>query len=298
MTKLTVTSSSVVLVTLLAAGACGGAPPTEPAPAEEATESSALHPTRLYIFDCGHISFADLTPFSLELDEVATPELSVPCFLIEHERGTLMWDLGFSDELYPEGETFTEGPLAGAVITVANTLGGQLADIGYQPTDIDYFSMSHMHLDHSGNASLFRDSTWLARTAEVEYAFGMPEGIGWVPEVYEALRETDPVVIDGDHDVFGDATVVIKSAPGHTPGHQVLFIDLAETGPVVLSGDLYHFPESRELRRVPLFNFDEELSLASMDAVEAFLEQSAAQLWIEHDFAHNATLRKAPEFYQ
>ena len=101
-----------------------------------------------------------------------------------------------------------------------------------------------------------------------------------MPELYQALRDSNTVLIEGDHDVFGDGTVIMKSAPGHTPGHQVLFIDLAETGPIVLSGDLYHFPESRELRRVPLFNFDEAQTLASMDAVEGFLQESGAELWI------------------
>ena len=49
---------------------------------------------------------------------------------------------------------------------------------------------------------------------------------------------------------------------------------------------------------MPLFNYDEAQTLASMDAVEAFLEESGADLWIEHDFIHNATLKKSPEYYQ
>ena len=171
-------------------------------------------------------------------------------------------------------------------------MGGRRA-----PGDIDYIAMSHMHFDHAGNTNLFLDATWLAREAERDYAFGEPEGLGWDPEFYEGLRNVEPVLIEGHHDVFGDGTVVLRSAPGHTPGHQVLFIDLVETGPVVLS-DLYHFPESRELRRVPLFNFDEAQTLAAMDAVEAFLQESGADLWIEHDSIHNATLKKSPEYYQ
>ncbi len=92
--------------------------------------------------------------------------------------------------------------------------------------------------------------------------------------------------------------MVIKSAPGHTPGHQVLFLDLEATGPIVLSGDLYHFPESRTLRRVPRFNFDREQTRVSMDRIEAFLEEKGAELWIEHDFAFAERLRKSPEFYE
>jgi hypothetical protein len=32
-------------------------------------------------------------------------------------------------------------------------------------------------------------------------------------------------------------------------------------------------------------------------AIEAFLKQTGAQLWIQHDFAGNAKLKKSPAFY-
>ena len=132
----------------------------------------------------------------------------------------------------------------------------------------------------------------------MNHAFEEPTPLGYELELYEGLRNVEPVLIEGNHDVFGDGTVVIRSAPGHTPGHQVLFVDLVETGPVVLSGDLYYSPESRELRQVPPANYDAAQTLASMDAVETFLQQSGADLWIEHDFIHDATLKKSPEYYQ
>jgi glyoxylase-like metal-dependent hydrolase (beta-lactamase superfamily II) len=103
---------------------------------------------------------------------------------------------------------------------------------------------------------------------------------------------------EDEHDVFGDGTVVIKSAPGHTPGHQVLYLKLAKTGGVMLSGDLYHYPEERVLDRVPTFEFDPERTRASRVAIDAFLKKAGAQLWIQHDFNGNARLRKSPEFYE
>ncbi len=59
------------------------------------------------------------------------------------------------------------------------------------------------------------------------------------------------VGIDGDYDVFGDGSVLILKAPGHTPGHQSLEIKLQKNGTVLLSGDLYHLRDSRKLRFVP-----------------------------------------------
>lgn len=287
---------SVVTIVFMA---CGGSPPAaEQDSASETPAPSESRQTRLYVLDCGWISLENPEPlalFSLSADEVSAMEAAVPCYLVEHEQGTLMWDLGLPESLGPEGES--DG---GLTLRVATPLTSQLDELGYAPGDIDYIAMSHMHFDHAGNANLFSQATWLAREAEREHAFSdAVEGVfGWNPSVYESLRDVDPVYIEGHHDVFGDGTVVMRSAPGHTPGHQVLFLDLATTGPIVLSGDLYHFPQSRDLRRVPTFNHDEAETLASMDAVEAFLEETGAELWIEHDAIQNATLRKAPDYYE
>jgi len=71
--------------------------------------------------------------------------------------------------------------------------------------------------------------------------------------------------------------------PGHTLGHQVLFVDLVETGPVLLSGDLYHIKENREHRRMPIFNINVKQTLESMDAFEAFVKEKNAKVFIQHE---------------
>ena len=284
-------------VLLLVAGtlACSGGPPADEqtvTPAASADQASAA--LRLYVFDCGSLRIADPGRFSLTMDEVSTLELSVPCYLIEHPDGTLLWDAGLSDSL-AEGSPHTQAN--GTVTTVTATLRAQLEELGYQPADITYLALSHLHYDHAGNANDFAAATWLVQRPEHEAAFGDAQGF-FDRALYGELEISETMLLDGDHDVFGDGTVVIKSAPGHTPGHQVLFVDLAETGPLVLSGDLYHFPENRTLKRVPTFNFDEAQTLASMDAVEDFLFESGATLWIEHDFVANALLDKSPAYYE
>ena len=98
--------------------------------------------------------------------------------------------------------------------------------------------------------------------------------------------------------MFGDGTVVIKWAPGHTPGHQILYLKLSKTGPVVLSGDLYHYAQERTLDRVPTFEFNPEQTRTTRVAIEAFLKKMGAQLWIQHDFTANAKLKKAPDYYE
>jgi glyoxylase-like metal-dependent hydrolase (beta-lactamase superfamily II) len=100
--------------------------------------------------------------------------------------------------------------------------------------------------------------------------------------------------------VFGDGSVVILSTPGHTPGHQSLLVNLKETGPVILSGDLYHYPSERTLKDFTPFGYmgNPAQEKASKAKVEAILKEKRAQLWIQHDIIHDATLRKSPAWYE
>lgn len=288
--------SSLVVVALAAGMACSGGDDVAPGEvgAVDQTASVERAPVRLYIFDCGTLVVADAGRFSLMPDETSTLELSVPCYLVEHPDGRLLWDAGLSDEL-AAGSPHTQEN--GTVTTVTRTLAAQFEELGLTPADVDYLALSHMHYDHAGNANMFAGSEWLVQRPEHEAAFGDAQGL-FDRSLYSELETAETRILDGDHDVFGDGSVVIKSAPGHTPGHQVLLVNLADPGPVVLSGDLYHFPENRQLKRVPTFNFDEAQTLESMDLIEDFMSGIGARMWIEHDSAANALLRKSPEFYE
>ncbi len=175
----------------------------------------------------------------------------------------------------------------------------QLAEAGYTPSDITYLALSHYHFDHTANANAFAASTWLVREVERDAMFAeKPPGLT-LPSTYSALRKSKTIILKAnEHDVFGDGTAIIKLAPGHTPGHQVLYLKLAKTGGVMLSGDLYHYPEERVLDRVPTFEFNAEQTRASRVAVDAFLKKKGAQLWIQHDSTGGAKLKKSPNFYE
>ena len=251
---------------------------------------------RLYIFDCGVIHTANGDAYSLKKEEMASTEMSIPCILVAHPKGTLMWDNGYiPDRAFPPGG----GPAASGVVTQEKPLLPQMAAIGYAPGDITYLSMSHYHGDHVANASLFASATWLVRKVERDRMFSDTPIPRSDPANYSALKASKTILLDKEEwDVFGDGTVVIKSTPGHTPGHNVLFLKLKKTGPVVLSGDLYHYPEERTLHRLPVADFNKDQTAASRAELEIFLKKTGAQLWIEHDIVANAKLKKAPAFYE
>ncbi len=261
---------------------------------------SATHPKppkslRLYIFDCGTIHTTNGDSYSLKKEEMGSTEMSIPCFLIVHPKGALMWDNGdIADSAFPPGG----GPAKVGVVTQDKPLLPQLAAVGYTPADIRYLAMSHYHGDHVANANYFAGSTWLVRKVERDRMFSDTPIPRSEPANYSKLKDSKTIYIDKDeYDVFGDGEVIIKSTPGHTPGHQSLFLKLAKTGPVVLSGDLYHYPEERTLNRLPVSEFNKDQTAASRAEMEAFLKKTGAQLWIQHDITGYAKLKKAPAFY-
>jgi N-acyl homoserine lactone hydrolase len=277
---------------MLLLGACLAA--TRSQAAEE--HAKAPKSLRLYIFDCGTIHTTNVDAYSLKKEEVGSTEMAIPCILVAHPKGTLMWDNGdIPDRAFPPGG----GPASAGVVTQDKPLLPQLAAVGYAPADITYLAMSHYHGDHVANANAFAGCTWLVRKVERDRMFSGEPIPRSDPANYSMLKNSKTVIIDKDeYDVFGDGTVIIKSAPGHTPGHQVLFLKLDKTGPVVLSGDLYHYPEERTLNRLPVAEFNKEQTAASRAELEEFLKKTGAQLWIQHDFLGNTKLKKAPAYYE
>jgi len=256
--------------------------------------SQAPAPLKLYIFDCGTLKSGNPAP--LVERGVTTTDMSVTAYLIVHPRGTLLWDSGvIPDELIQPGGT-TE-----ARATVQKTLRSQLAEIGYKPSDITYLALSHNHYDHSANGNNFAGSTWLVQKTEREAMFPAtppPTPNNAAPR-FAALKNSKTVLLDGDHDVFGDGSVVIVATPGHTPGHQSLLVNLPKTGPVLLSSDLYHYPAERTLKDFTPFAAlgNPEKEIASKAKVEALLKQKKATLWIQHDILAYAQLKKSPAYY-
>jgi N-acyl homoserine lactone hydrolase len=257
---------------------------------------------RLYVFDCGTLE-GDPARFNFKRHEMATSDMSVACYLVVHPNGTLMWDAGAVPDMQVKSENQrTRHHIllrnAERYVTLAKSLKRQLADAGYAPANIGYLALSHYHWDHTANANEFASATWLVRQIERDTMFSDTPPDNVTPATFNALKNSKTVIIEtDDYDVFGDGSVVIKWAPGHTPGHQTLFVKLARTGPVLLSGDLYHYPEERTLDRVPVFEVDAGQTRRTRTAIDAFLKKSHARLWIQHDAAANAALKKGPAFY-
>ena len=277
-------------------GAADAAAPA--AAAASASTAPKVSSARLYILDCGTIAPMDSKLFSLNPGEFKGDVSFVsPCYLVVHPKGTLVWDVGqVPDAAIPDDGTEVTQQ---GILKAKHKLAPQLRALGYDIKDITYMAMSHYHADHTANANMFAGSTWIVQQAEYDMMFADKQVGIRMPESYKDLKSAKRITLKNeDHDVFGDGTVVIKTAPGHTPGHQMLFLRLKKFGPLLLAGDLYHLPEERTLDRVPTFDFDAAMTRKTRRSVDAFVEKNHAVMWIQHDPATYAPLKKAPEFYE
>lgn len=259
-------------------------------PVAQPSTVAAAPAVKLYAIDCGRVQATDFGSMADDGSMKGVGGEGVnPCYLIRHPKGDLLWDTGFSESIadMPGGLQPQGAPMR---FQVPKKLTVQLGELGLAPADIDFLSFSHMHFDHAGNANLFASAKWIVDAEELAAAFSETAHRRGEVTHYSALEHVKPVVIEGDaaHDVFGDGTVTIHQAPGHTPGHAVLLLKTAKSGAFLLAGDLWPLRESRERKLVPIYNSDREQTLESMRRVEALAKESNARVIRQHvpeDFA-------------
>jgi len=251
---------------------------------QQQAPAPAAPDVRLYAMDCGRAAFTNVDMFADDGSFAGQSRTLVdPCYLIRHPSGDLIWDTGF-----PDAVAGMEGGLQiqemDAHVTMERTLVEQLAQLELTPADVEFVSFSHAHGDHTGNGNLFASSTWIVDPDERTYLF-RPEARADAQSfaAYSQLENAETQLIEAEsYDVFGDGSVVIYQAPGHTPGHAVLLLRLPNAGTVLLTGDMYHLAESRERRTVPRFNVDRAQTLASMDLVERLATENNALVIRQH----------------
>lgn len=270
----------------LVSGTAAAAPPPLPLAPKVTTP-------RLYALDCGTILDTVPEAYQMARRQVSSTTMTVLCFLIVHPKGTLLWDTGVADRYFgPEPVAVGD---RGIRFSKTNTLVGQLAQLGYAPGMITYLSHSHHHLDHTGNSNTFAaTATWLVSKAERDAMFDtVPPPSGH--EDNARLRSARTILVGDNYDVFGDGSVVIVPAPGHTPGHSVLQVSLAKSGPVILAGDLWHYPEEMVFGLMPKAEETRGTPEARAKIV-ALAKALKAPIWPSHDREVFRNLPKAPAY--
>jgi len=262
------------------------APPVEEAPAEVAEAA----PLTVNVLDCGKIAISDLDAFSTSGDyKGVADEFTDTCYLVNHPNGRLLWDLGLPTQLVGQ-PPFTQQIFT---VSVEKSITDQLTALGLTPADVNYVSISHSHFDHIGQIDQVPGATWLVNQKEYDAMFPPDGSAPADPSLAANFALFAPMqrqIIGAEHDVFGDGSVVIFETPGHTPGHASLQLKMPESGPILLTGDLYHRTESRALGRIPRFNTSEADTTASIAAFEKRATDLGAKVIIQHEPADIAPL--------
>lgn len=100
-------------------------------------------------------------------------------------------------------------------------------------------------------------------------------------------------MIDGEHDVFGDGSVVCIPTFGHTPGHQSLRVRLA-SGDVILAADACYFRRSLEALHLPKTGHDHVAMHDSLALLKAMAKRGT-RIFYGHDPEFWQALPHAPE---
>lgn len=252
------------------------------APAMAQTPASV----QMWRLDCGEIN-VDLGAFSDTFRYVGERRtLTDSCYLIRNGNRYLLWDTGLPGAL-AGGSAEQDGMR----LSLRERVRDQLVRIGVQPGQVTFVGISHYHDDHIGQAADFPGATLLIGGADWEAIRGRPTSAAQFQPWIEGGSRAQP--LRGDHDVFGDGSVVMLNMPGHTPGHRSLLVRLPRAGPVLLTGDLYHFTENMRNGGVPSFNTNRADTLASMARFQEIARNLRARIIIQHE---PADIRRLPAF--
>ena len=268
-----------ILPTLIAALASAGfAQQPEP----------AAVPIKLWRLDCGTIDVTLSGYSDTGLYRGRTRRLVASCYLIKNGDRYMIWDTGLNGALEGKPRNEDGNYLKERIVP-------QLDRIGVKPEDISFVGVSHYHFDHIGQLGDFPGATLLIGREDLE-VLKSPDWPGSDMSYWTGGKgKVEPV--RGDKDVFGDGRVVMLNMPGHTPGHHSLYVRLA-SGPVMLSGDQYHFTEQVANKGVPGFNTSRADTLASHDRFERIAANFNAKVIIQHEPDDVAKLPAFPDAAQ
>lgn len=216
-----------------------------------------------------------------------TLTIPVPTYLIQHERGLVLFDTGL-DPAAVTDPSGTYGPLAdmlGLDFPEEMRVDRQIEAAGFSAADVTHVIVSHSHFDHTGAIALFPNAQILIGGADLPYAYWpMPAASAFFrSHDIEVARGFQWRELYGDLDLFGDGSIQILQMPGHTPGNTSTIVRL-DSGYVMLTGDTVHVPEALE-GDIPMPSDYSTLdAVRSIRRLKSVAQAYDAEIIIQHSF--------------
>ncbi len=232
---------------------------------------------KLRAFTCGW--FQSPASFFVGGEDRSILRSPIPAYLIEHPKGLALFDTGLGARfLRPAGERLAPDGV-GFEFSESVSVAARLNAVGIDPDTIQWIINSHFHSDHCGGNSWIPNATIVIQNRELVAA---DAGAGSKLYSRADFDVGQPVfAIDGEHDLFGDGTVVVFPTHGHTPGHQSAKIKLSD-GEVVLAADCCYLERSlNELLTSPS-DVDAEEAMATLKRLSA-MRARGTRIFFGHD---------------
>jgi len=266
---------------------------------------------KLYWFTSQYL---DIAKSALSSATTGSEKILIPVgfFLIKHPKGNIMFDTGDNDKVITD-KTYW-GPLAAMLdkgVSADLSIDTQLGKAGLKASDIKYVILGHMHLDHAGNAAKFPNATIIVQRDEIINAFWPPKNYAgpYISGDFEALRaptgsgsasKVPTIELNGDLDLFGDGSVYIHRAAGHTPGSQLAVVRLPKSGTVVLTSDACYLPENLANDILPSIGltYNPTEMLNGYAYIKRVRDTEKGQVFMAHDAETFKAGKHAPEYYE
>jgi N-acyl homoserine lactone hydrolase len=170
----------------------------------------------------------------------------------------------------------------------------ELARLGVEPGEVRYVANSHLHFDHCGGNEFFPQATFLVQRPELEAARRPGFVPGYNPSPIDFDHPLDYQMLDGEHDVFGDGSVILLPTYGHTPGHQSLLVRAGKGVQFVCASDACYTRENMDRDVLPNILWNPGVMRDSLATLRRLRDQGGATMVYGHDPAQWATLPRAP----
>lgn len=181
-------------------------------------------------------------------------EFTMTAFLVRHPKGDLLFDTGFGRNVEEHARMMPWVMRQISSVKGGHSVGDQLASGGYRTENLAGVVLTHAHWDHVSGLDSLPDNTkvWVtaAERAFISSKTSMTALINSFENVnYKEYRfDGGPYLgFPSSFDVWGDGSIVIVPAPGHTPGSVIAFINLPSGRRYALLGDLVWQIEGIEL---------------------------------------------------
>jgi len=224
----------------------------------------------------------------------------VPAFLVVHRAGRLLFDTGLHCATIadPVGRLGEDRARRMPVRSRAgDDVVSQLALLGLGPDDVTHVANSHFHFDHCGGNEFFPRSTFLVQRKELEAARdpAVLAGRRYVPSPVDFDHPLAYQPVNGEHDVFGDGTVVLIPTYGHTPGRQSLRVRAGTSVDLVLAADACYTRENMDRDILPTVLWDAPEMARSLVRLRDLRDRQGVTIVFGHDPAQWEKLPRAPE---